>query len=99
RVHVISMIACSVAVAGGGASMMWPRQGAEWVRTGLTELPTSQVVFATDYPQGAQDDDQVAAYVNSVRAVGEEAGAVLNGANAEKLIPQLGSRLKSLCLQ
>jgi len=79
--------------------MMLPRQGAEWVRTGLTELPTSQVVFATDYPQGVQDDDQVAAYVNSVRALGPEARAVLNGANAEKLIPQLGSRLKSLCLQ
>ena len=95
----ISNIACSMTVADGRASMMLPRQGAEWVRTGLTELPTSQVVFATDYPQGVQDDDQVAAYVNSVRALGPEARAVLNGANAEKLIPQLGSRLKSLCLQ
>src|SRR5262245_9590421 len=92
----ISNIACSMTVADGRASM---RQGAEWVRTGLTELPTSQVVFATDYPQGVQDDDQVAAYVNSVRALGPEARAVLNGANAEKLIPELGSRLKSLCLQ
>ena len=86
----ISNIACSMTVADGRASMMLPRQGAEWVRTGLTELPTSQVVFATDYPQGVQDDDQVAAYVNSVRALGPEARAVLNGANAEKL----GSRLK-----
>src|SRR5437016_5757912 len=42
-------------------------QGADWVRTGLAELPMSQLVFATDYPQAVQDDDQVVAYVNAVR--------------------------------
>jgi Tripartite tricarboxylate transporter family receptor len=69
-------------------------QGAEWVRTGLTELPTSQLVFATDYPQAVENDDEVAAYVNAVRALGTEARSVLDSANAEKLIPNLGQRLK-----
>ena len=72
-------------------------QGAEWVRTGLTELPTSQLVFATDYPQAVQDDDEVVAYVNAVRALGAEARSVLDSANAEKLIPNLGQWLKARC--
>ena len=64
-------------------------RGAEWVRTGLSELPTAQVVFATDYPQAVRDDDEVVAYVNAVRALGTEAQAVLTGANAGRLIPRL----------
>ena len=71
--------------------------GAEWVRTGLTELPASQLVFATDYPQAVQDDDEVVAYVNAVRALGAEARSVLDSANAEKLIPNLGQWLKARC--
>jgi predicted TIM-barrel fold metal-dependent hydrolase len=70
-------------------------QGADWVRNGLTELPMSQLVFATDYPQAVQDDDQVVAYVNAVRSLGAEARSVLEGANAAKLIPDLGKRLKA----
>ena len=67
-------------------------RGAEWVRIGLTELPASQVVFATDYPQAVHDDNEVIAYVNAVRALGSEARIVLDGANAEKLIPDLNER-------
>src|SRR4029077_13447772 len=54
-----------------------------------SELPTAQVVFATDYPQAVRDDDEVVAYVNAVRALGTEAQAVLTGANAGRLIPRL----------
>ena len=55
-------------------------RGAEWVRIGLTELPASQIVFATDYPQAVHNDNEVVAYVNAVRALGSEAQAVLHGA-------------------
>jgi predicted TIM-barrel fold metal-dependent hydrolase len=64
-------------------------RGAEWMRVGLAELPPAQVVFATDYPQAVRDDDEVAAYVKAVSALGSEAQAVLNGASAENLIPNL----------
>jgi predicted TIM-barrel fold metal-dependent hydrolase len=69
--------------------------GREWVRTGLAELPAAQTVFATDYPQAAHDDDELAAYVAAVRALGTEARAVLEGANAEKLIPNLKERMRA----
>ena len=64
-------------------------RGAEWVRVGLAELPPARVVFATDYPQAVRDDDEVVAYVKAVSALGSEAQAVLNGASAENLIPNL----------
>jgi predicted TIM-barrel fold metal-dependent hydrolase len=70
-------------------------RGAEWVRVGLAELPVSQLVFATDYPQAVHDDDELVAYVNAIRALGPEAGTLLDGANAEKLIPNLSERLKA----
>jgi uncharacterized protein len=70
-------------------------RGAEWVRIGLTELPASQVVFATDYPQAVHNDNEVVAYVNAMRALGGDAKAVLHGANAEKLIPDLNDRVKA----
>lgn len=69
--------------------------GAEWVRIGLSELPPGQTVFATDYPQAVQDEDQVAAYVNAMRALGTEALRVVEGVNAEKLIPNLRDRVKA----
>jgi hypothetical protein len=62
-------------------------RGAEWVRTGLAELPAARVVFATDYPQAVRDNSEVVAYVDAIRALGAEARTVLNGANAGKLIP------------
>jgi predicted TIM-barrel fold metal-dependent hydrolase len=67
--------------------------GAEWVRIGLDEVALSQVVFATDYPQAVRDDAEVAAYVDAVRALGPNARAMLDGVNAEKLIPNLRERL------
>ena len=64
------------------------------MRAGLSELPASQCVFATDYPQGVRDDSEVAAYVEAVRALGPDAQHVLNGANIEQLIPNLRERRK-----
>jgi predicted TIM-barrel fold metal-dependent hydrolase len=69
------------------------QRGADWVRMGLAELPGSQLVFATDYPQAVNDDDEVVAYVNALRELGAEARSILDGANSEKLIPDLGKRL------
>jgi predicted TIM-barrel fold metal-dependent hydrolase len=63
--------------------------GGHWVRFGLQELPCSQLVFASDYPQAVREPSEVAAYVAAVRALGEDARAIAAGANAEKLIPAL----------
>jgi hypothetical protein len=69
-------------------------RGAEWVRIGMAELPVSQLVFATDYPQAVRDDDEIVAYVKAVGGLGLEARKILDGANAEKLILNLKERLK-----
>ena len=79
--------------AGWAAPHMAAVLGAQWVRFGLAETPRSQVVFATDYPQAVRSDQQVADYVAAVRALGPDAAAVLDGANAERLIPDLRQRL------
>ena len=42
--------------------------GADWVRFGLDELAFSQLVFASDYPQAVREPDEVAGYVEAVRA-------------------------------
>jgi predicted TIM-barrel fold metal-dependent hydrolase len=70
-------------------------RGAEWVRTGLAELPASRLVFATDYPQAVHDADEVVAYVEAIRALGTGAQTVLDGGNSEKLIPNLNERVKA----
>jgi aminocarboxymuconate-semialdehyde decarboxylase len=67
--------------------------GGEWVRFGLQEVAPSQIVFATDYPQAVRDGSEVAAYVEAVRNLGPAARAMLNGANATRLIPDLAERL------
>ena len=67
--------------------------GTEWVRHGMTEVALSQLVFATDYPQAVRDDQEVADYVAGVRALDPNARAMLEGLNAEKLIPDLRARL------
>jgi predicted TIM-barrel fold metal-dependent hydrolase len=67
--------------------------GAEWVRFGLQEVAFSQVVFATDYPQAVREAGEVTGYVASVRALSPDARAMLDGANAEKLIPDLAARI------
>jgi predicted TIM-barrel fold metal-dependent hydrolase len=68
--------------------------GAEWVRFGLQEVALSQTVFATDYPQAVRDPQEVAEYVAAVRALGPNARALVEGLNAEKLIPDLKQRLR-----
>jgi hypothetical protein len=70
-------------------------RGTEWVRAGLAELPTAQVVFATDYPQAVRDDEEIAAYVDAIRALGTEGQTVLAGANAGRLIPRLNESVKA----
>ncbi len=67
--------------------------GADWVRFGLDELAFSQLVFATDYPQAVREPGEVAGYVEAVRALGGNGRALVAGANAEKLIPDIGRRL------
>ena len=68
--------------------------GAHWVRFGMQELPASQIVFATDYPQAVRADTEVAGYVAAVRTLRPEGRALVDGANAEKLIPNVRERLK-----
>ena len=63
------------------------------MRAGLAELPPAQVVFATDYPQAVRHVDEVVAYVKAVGGLGSGARKILDGANAEKLIPNLEERL------
>jgi hypothetical protein len=67
--------------------------GAEWVRFGMNEVALPQLVFATDYPQAVRVDQEVKDYVDQVRALGANERAMLEGMNAEKLIPDLGERL------
>jgi len=66
--------------------------GAEWIRTGIAELPAWQCVFATDYPQAVRNDDEVSGYVDAVRNLGPEATGILGAANASKLITNLEER-------
>jgi predicted TIM-barrel fold metal-dependent hydrolase len=79
--------------AGWAAPVPAAELGADWVRLGMQEVAFSQVVFATDYPQAVRDDGEVKAYVEAVRALGPNCRAMLAGANAEKLIPNLRQRL------
>jgi predicted TIM-barrel fold metal-dependent hydrolase len=67
--------------------------GADWVRFGIEELGFSQLVFATDYPQAVRDASEVAAYTDAVRGLGANGRALVAGANAEKLIPDIAQRL------
>ena len=67
--------------------------GADWVRFGIEELAFSQLVFATDYPQAVREVSEVAAYTEAVRGLGANGRALVAGANAEKLIPDLARRL------
>jgi len=56
-------------------------------------LASSQLVFASDYPQAVRKAAEVEAYVEAVRALEQEGRAIATGANAEKLIPDLKRRL------
>ena len=63
------------------------------MRFGLQEVALSQIVFATDYPQAVRDADEVAGYVAAVRALGPDARAMVDGASAERLLPDLKQRI------
>jgi predicted TIM-barrel fold metal-dependent hydrolase len=80
-------------IAGWAGPDQCAELGAHWVRFGLQELQLSQLVFATDYPQAVHEPGEVADYVAAVRALGADGRAVVGGANAEKLIPDLKQRL------
>src|ERR1700726_5276423 len=67
--------------------------GADWVRFGIEVLAFSQLIFATDYPEAVREPGEVAAYTEAVRALGGNGCALVGGANAEKLIPDLQQRL------
>ena len=79
--------------AGWAAPVGAAELGADWVRYGMQEVASSQVVFATDYPQAVRDDHEVAAYVDAVQGLGANCRALVEGANAEALIPDIGERL------
>jgi predicted TIM-barrel fold metal-dependent hydrolase len=76
--------------AGPNHAAEW---GADWVRFGFDELAFSQLVYASDYPQAVREPGEVVAYTEAVRAIGGNGRAITNGANAEKLIPDLARRL------
>lgn len=65
--------------------------GEAWVRMGLAELPKSPILFATDYPQAVQGEEQIAAYVERVRNMAE-AKALLDLRAARNLIPNVKER-------
>ena len=70
--------------------------GAHWVAFGLQEVALSQTVFATDYPQAVRDPQEVADYVAAVRALGPNGRALVDGLNAEKLIPDIKQRIRTV---
>jgi predicted TIM-barrel fold metal-dependent hydrolase len=76
--------------AGPDHAAQW---GAHWVKFGLQELPLSQLVFASDYPQAVREPGEVAGYVEAVGALGAGGRALIGGANAAKLIADLPRRL------
>jgi hypothetical protein len=53
-------------------------RGAEWVRVGLAELPFSQVVFATDYPQAVRHDDEASPTAPASPFLARTRGALRN---------------------
>jgi len=80
-------------VAGWAGPDHAAERGADWVKFGMQELAFSQLVFATDYPQAVREPGEVAAYVQAIRALGANGRALAAGANAVKLIPDIGRHL------
>lgn len=65
------------------------RNGTQWVASGMSEVPASRVVFATDYPQAVCDSDEVKRYVCALDQLGmsfAESSAVA------ELIPDIQKR-------
>ena len=61
------------------------------VKQSLVELPASQIVFATDYPQEIRDPAKVKGFVDELRQLGADGAAILEG-NAASLLPDLSFR-------
>ena len=55
------------------------------VKTGLVEIPASQIVFATDYPQEIRQREIVRDFVRDIRALGADGERILSG-NVGKLL-------------
>jgi len=49
------------------------------VKAGLSELPASRIVFATDYPQEIRKREVVRDFVNAIRALGPDGERILSG--------------------
>jgi hypothetical protein len=57
------------------------------VKTGLVEIPPSQIVFATDYPQEIRQREVVRDFVRDIRALGPSGEQILSG-NVGKLLKE-----------
>jgi hypothetical protein len=57
------------------------------VKTGLVEIPASQIVFATDYPQEIRQREVVRDFVRDIRALGPSGEQILSG-NVGKLLKE-----------
>ena len=57
------------------------------VKTGLVEIPASQIVFATDYPQEIRQREAVRDFVRDLRGLGATGEQILSG-NVGKLLKQ-----------
>jgi predicted TIM-barrel fold metal-dependent hydrolase len=56
------------------------------VKSSLVELPSSRIVYATDYPQEIRKRAKVKQFVDEVRNLGDDGAAILDG-NTGLLIP------------
>jgi predicted TIM-barrel fold metal-dependent hydrolase len=68
-------------------------RGRDWIASGLSEVPASRTVFATDYPQAVDSDDEVTAYVDMLRRHSADTHAILEGCQGDALIPDLATRV------
>jgi hypothetical protein len=57
------------------------------IKAGLVEIPASQIVFATDYPQEIRQREVVRDFVRDLRALGPSGEQILSG-NVAKLLKQ-----------
>ncbi len=78
--------------AGWAGPTHTAERGVEWIKFGLMEVPQSQIVFATDYPQAIRDDDEVRSYVQAIKGMGAAGDTILSGRNAAKLLPRLAGK-------
>jgi hypothetical protein len=65
--------------------------GVAWVRMGLSELPKSAILVATDYRLAVQSEDEIAVYLESLPSI-VEASELLSTAAASSPIPNIEHR-------